>query len=103
MTPITPTIPIGGNTVNPTTRLCKLLTNPRQIHSQMDKHNRPAISRNHSPISDLRRVMDTVMDLDKDQMADNGINILVIMRLDHPHLDRGGRFNNSNGTLYHHI
>lgn len=43
------------------------------------------------------------MDLDKDQMAVNGINILVIMRLDHPHLDRGGRFNNSNGTLYHHI
>ena len=43
------------------------------------------------------------MDLDKDQMAVNGINILVIMRLDHPHLGKGGRFSNSNGTLYHHI
>ena len=40
------------------------------------------------------------LDLGKDQMVDNGINILEIMRLEHPHLARGGRFNNSSGTLY---
>jgi hypothetical protein len=44
--------------------------------------------------------MDTVMDLGKDRMVDNGINILETMRLDHPRLGRGGRFNNSSGTLY---
>jgi hypothetical protein len=33
-------------------------------------------------------------------MVDNGINILGIMCLDHPHLGRGGRFNNSSGILY---
>jgi len=39
------------------------------------------------------------MDLGKDQMVDNGINILEIMLHAHPHLGRAGRSNSSSGTL----
>jgi hypothetical protein len=66
----------------------------------MGKHNHLATFRNPSQTWDHRRGTATDLDLDKDRMVDNGINILVIMLHSHLLRDKDGRSSNSNGTPY---